>query len=78
MPSGDVVVSEKTMTKMMQISYHQNAPLLRAYPDVKVDRWNQNFVNGKYVIEYELDPSLHQTLQKLLPKVRSLLRIKQI
>ena len=78
MPSGDVVVSEKTMTKMMQISHHQNAPLLRAYPEVKVDLWNQHFVNGEYVIEYELDPSLHQTLQKLLPKVRSLLRIKKI
>ena len=78
MPSGDVVLSEKTMTKMMQTSYHENTPLLRAYPDVKVDLWNQTFINGKYVIEYELDPSLHQTLQKLLPKVRSLLRIKKI
>ena len=36
--------------------------------------WDQNIVNGEYVIAYELDYSLHQKLQNMLPKVYLLFR----
>ena len=61
----------------METGYDQNVAILRAYPDAKVDLWDQHFVNGKYVIGYELDPSLHQTLQIILPKVRFLVILKK-
>ena len=41
----------------------------RAFPDSTVQLWNQNPVNGKYVIPYELDPWLHEKLKTKLPKV---------
>ena len=61
---------------MMKTGDDQKLALLRAYPDAAVDLWDQHFVNGKYVIGYELDPSLHQTLQIILPKVRFLFILK--
>ena len=33
------------------------------------DLWHENFVNGEYVVAYEIDPGLHQTVQYMLPKV---------
>ena len=63
---------------MMKTSDSQNMELLMAFPDAKIDLWNQNFVNDKYVIGYELDPSLHKILQNMLPKVRSLFRLSKI
>ena len=69
--SGDIAVSEKTMNKLMKTSYNSNSGLWRAYPDSQVDRWDQNFVNGEYVIAYEFKPGLHRDVQSLLPKVGS-------
>ena len=46
-----------------------NATFWRAYPDSRVDLWDQNFVNGEYIIAYEFNPSLHQKLKSMLPKV---------
>ena len=73
----DIAVSENTLNKVLKIYNSQNATLLRAFPDAKVDHWDQNYVNGKYIIGYELDPSLHQKLQSMLPMVRSLLISKK-
>ena len=53
----------------MDISYDFNANLWRSYTKSSIDRWNQNFVNGKYIIAYEFNPSLHPKLQNMLPKV---------
>ena len=53
----------------MNISYDSNEDLWRAYTRSNIDLWNQNFVNGKYIIAYEFNPSLHQKLQNMLPKV---------
>jgi len=58
----------------MKTSDYEKTELLRAFPDAQVDFWDQDFVNGKYIISYVFDPSLHQTLQNLLPKVCSLLK----
>ena len=69
--SGDIAVSEKTMNKLMKTSYNSNSGLWRAYPDSQVDLWDQNFVNGEYVIAYEFKPGLHRDVQSLLPTVRS-------
>ena len=67
--SGDIAVSEKTVPILMKTRNDLNATFWRAYPDSRVDLWDQNFVNGKYVIAYEFNPSLHQKLKSMLPKV---------
>ena len=46
-----------------------SAPLSRAYQSTEAKLWDQNVVNGEYVISYELDYSLDQDLQNMLPKV---------
>ena len=47
-----------------------NSNIMKAYPNSAVDLWDQNFVNGEYIIAYELSPGLDRTIQTLLPKVR--------
>ena len=59
----------------MNISYDSNTDLWRAYTKSNIDRWNQTFVNGKYIIAYEFDPGLHPKLQDMLPKVKILAKI---
>ena len=71
--SGDIAVSEKFFPKLMKTSDDSNAALWRAYPDTKVDFWDENFVDGEYIIAYEMDPDLDPTLIKMLPKVLFLL-----
>ena len=66
--SGDIAVSEKTVPILMKTNNDSNA-IWRAYPDSRVDLWDQNFVNGEYIISYEFNPSLHQKLKSMLPKV---------
>ena len=56
---------------MMKTSNNSNATLWRAYPDSQVDLWDQNFVNGEYVIAYEFKSWLHRDVQSLLPTIRS-------
>ena len=56
----------------METNDELDSSLWRAYPDSKVDLWDQNFVNGKYVIAYEIDTDLHPMLQNMLPKVSCL------
>ena len=58
--------------KLMETNDELDSALWRAYPDSKVDLWDQNFVNGKYVIAYEIDTDLHPMLQNMLPKVSCL------
>ena len=67
--SGDIAVSEKTVNKLMKTSSDSNTAIWNAYPDSKVDLWDQNLVNGEYVIAFELNPGLGQSLQNLLPQV---------
>jgi len=56
----------------METNDELDSTLWRAYPDSKVDLWDQNFVNDKYVIAYEIDTDLHPTLKNMLPKVSCL------
>ena len=58
----------------MKISDDSSAPLFRAYQSTEAKLWDQNIVNSEYVISYELDYSLHQALQNMLPKVYLLFR----
>ena len=53
----------------MNINGYSNAAILNAFPDSRVDLWDQNVVNGKFVIAYELNPGLDHKLQDMLPKV---------
>ena len=62
----------------MKINDASNATIWNAYPDSEVDLWDQNVVNGEYVIAYELSPGLDRKLQNMLPKVNSRLNLKQI
>ena len=69
--SGDIAVSGKTVNKLMRLNGDSNAAIWNAYPDSEVDLWDQNVVNGEYVIAYELSPGLDRKLQNMLPKVNS-------
>ena len=40
-----------------------------AYPESGIDLWDQNVINGEYVIAYEINPWLDHKLQSLLPQV---------
>ena len=55
----------------MDISYDSNTDLWRTYTKSNIDRWNENFVNGKYVIAYEFNPSLDPNVLNMLPKVNN-------
>ena len=55
--------------KIEQSRGYQLENIRNALADSKIDLWHENFVNGEYVIAYELDYSLHQDLQNMLPKV---------
>ena len=55
-------------------STNDSNAIWRAYPDSQVDLWDQNFVNGEYIISYEFNPSLHQKLKTMLPNVSFRLR----
>ena len=67
--SGDIAVSGKTVHKLVKINGDSNAAMLNAYPKSGVDVWDQNLVNGEYVIAYEINPWLDHKLQSLLPQV---------
>ena len=68
--SGDIAVSARTVETLMITNDDSNLGLMnRAFPDSTVQLWNQNPVNGKYVIAYELDPGLDHKLKIKLPKV---------
>ena len=62
-------MSEKTLHKFMEIRSGSNTATWKAYPDSKVDLWDQNLVKGEYVVAFELNPGLGQSLQNLLPEV---------
>ena len=53
----------------MKINDASNATIWNAYPHSKVDLWDQNVVNGEFIVAYELNPGLDRKLQKMLPKV---------
>ena len=67
--SGDIVVSENTVYKLLNTSDYDDTGLWRAYTNSK-HLWDQNIVNGEYIFAYEFDPYLHQKLKSMLPKVR--------
>ena len=56
----------------MKTSSGSNAAIWKAYPDSQVDLWDQNLVNGEYVIAFEMNPGLGQSLQNLLPAVSNM------
>ena len=67
--SGDIAVSEKTLHKLMHISSDSNTAIWKAYADSTVALWDQNLVDGKYIIAFELNLGLGQSLLNLLPEV---------
>ena len=74
--SGDIAVSARTVDTLMITSDDSNlgpgnhGPKPNgAFIDSTIQLWNQNPVNGKYVIAYELDPGLDEKLKTKLPKV---------
>ena len=67
--SGDIAVSGKTVQKLLETTDDADAAIWKAYPDSTVDLWDQNIVNGKYIIAYEMNPGLDRKLKSMLPKV---------
>ena len=51
---------------------------VNALVDSKIVLWDRNVVNGKYVIAYEINSSLHSQIKNMLPKVRPRLKIEFI
>ena len=62
---------------MMKTSDDSSAPLFRAYQSTEAKLWDENIVNGEYIIAYELDYSLHQDLKNVLPKVYFIFRTQK-
>ena len=69
MNSGDIAVSRKSVQKLMNISNDVDAIFSKAFSDSTIDLWDQNIVNGQYVIAYKLDPGLDSLIKTTLPKV---------
>ena len=61
----------------MKTSDDSSTSLFKAYQSTKAKLWDQNIVNDEYIIAYELDYSLHQDLQNMLPKVYYIFRTKK-
>ena len=66
--SGDIAVSENTVHKFLNTSNNFNSELWKAYSNTE-NLWNQNIVNGEYIIAYQFSSSLDQKLIDMLPKV---------
>ena len=60
----------------MKISGDSNTAMWGAYAHSGVDLWDQNVVNGEYIIAYEINLGLDRKLQNMLPKV-GLLKLMQ-
>ena len=56
----------------MNTSDSSNPDLVRAYPDTTVDLWDENIVDGKYIISYHLSSKLSHEIKTMLPTVRCL------
>ena len=69
-------MTENTFNKMIKTSDDSNTEHMRAYPSPKAHLWDQNFVNGQYVIAYEFDYGLDRNVETMLPKVLVLGRNK--
>ena len=69
MNSGDIAVSRRSVKKLMNISYDADAIFSKAFPTSTSNLWDQNIVNGKYVIAYKLDSGLDHKIKSMLPKV---------
>ena len=53
----------------MNITDDSYATLSRAYSKSNLDLWDQNFVNGEYIVAFELNPHLnHNSTVAPLPK----------
>ena len=61
----------------MKISDDSSAALFRAYQSPEAKLWDENIVNGEYIIAYELG-SLHQDVQSMLPKVYFIFRTQKL
>ena len=62
-------MSENTFNKMIITSDDSNSAIMRGYPAPEAELWDENFVNGEYVIAYEFSAWLHPDVQSMLPKV---------
>ena len=63
----------------MNVSDDSNTALSNAaYSKSNFDLWDQNFVNGEYIIAFELSPQLHYKIRRMLPQVGWRLTFKNI
>ena len=63
----------------MNVSDDSNAALSNAaYSKSNFDLWDQNFVNGQYIIAFELSSQLHHKIRRMLPQVGWRLTFKNI
>ena len=62
----------------MKTSSGSNAALWNAFPVSGVDLWDQNLVNGEYIIAFEMNAGLGQSLRNLLPEVSNSLKLHRI
>ena len=76
--SGDIAVSRKTVHKLMKISGNSNTAMVNAFSNTEMDLWDQNVVNGEFVIAYVINPGLDQKLQNMLPKVYFLSKVRML
>ena len=56
--------------KIQQCRGYQLEKIRDALAGSEMDLWHENFVNGEYVIAYEMNHGLDPKVQLMLPKVR--------
>ena len=62
----------------MKISGNSNTAMVNAFSNSEMDLWDQNVVNGEFVIAYAINPGLDQKLQNMLPKVYFLSKVRML
>jgi len=58
----------------MKLSNDSNAAIWEGYSGSRIDLWDKNFIDGKYVIAYKFNASLHPKIKSMLPKVNLIFR----
>ena len=62
----------------MKISGNSNTAMVNAFSNTEMDLWDQNVVDGEFVIAYVINPGLDQKLQNMLPKVYFLSKVSML
>ena len=64
------MVSRQTFQTLLETNGNFNGSASLAFTNSSLDIWNQNVVNGKYIVSYEIYDGLDDLLKSMIPKER--------